>query len=129
MNYSGIIVSSHTIDYEYNYSKDFITIKFIALNHNTHQNSCVKKEEEVVKEEVEEVEGETVLPLPLMTNSFLRNMVEIIMIIIIEENSHLLVADTALASAISLAPGVPIFLKRKLREFSSMTSFLSSWGE
>ena len=45
------------------------------------------------------------------------------------KDTYFFVATTALASAISLAPGVPIFLKRKLREFSSITSFLSSWGE
>jgi hypothetical protein len=42
---------------------------------------------------------------------------------------HLLAATTALASAISLAPGVPIRLNLKFKEFSSMTSLRSSWGE
>jgi hypothetical protein len=42
---------------------------------------------------------------------------------------HLLAATTALASAISLAPGVPIRLNLKFKEFSSMINLRSSWGE
>lgn len=45
------------------------------------------------------------------------------------KSPHLLAATTALASAISLAPGVPMRLNLKFKEFSSMTNLRSSWGE